>query len=79
MVSPAADKVSGATHRFFTIHAASSMGRSVLPSGHASRCPPSEGKEGTMLRSPLAIRLALILAALAALAMIAGELPWGPA
>ena len=31
-----------------------------------------------MLRSSFAIRLALILAALAALALIAGEMPWGP-
>jgi hypothetical protein len=32
-----------------------------------------------MLRSALTLRLALILAALAALAIIAGEMPWGPA
>jgi hypothetical protein len=31
-----------------------------------------------MLRSTLALRLALILAALAALALVAGDLPWGP-
>jgi hypothetical protein len=32
-----------------------------------------------MLRSSFALRLALILAVLGALALIAGELPWGPA
>jgi hypothetical protein len=31
-----------------------------------------------MLRMTFALRLALILAALAALAIIAGEMPWGP-
>jgi hypothetical protein len=31
-----------------------------------------------MLRSTLSLRLALILAALAALAIVAGEMPWGP-
>lgn len=31
-----------------------------------------------MLRSSFAIRLALILAVLGALAMVAGEFPWGP-
>ena len=32
-----------------------------------------------MLRSTLALRLVLILAALAALAIFVGESPWGPA
>jgi hypothetical protein len=32
-----------------------------------------------MLRNALTLRLALILAALALLAIFAGELPWGPA
>lgn len=32
-----------------------------------------------MLRSTLALRLALVLAVLAALAMFAGDMPWGPA
>ena len=31
-----------------------------------------------MLRNTFTLRLALILAALAALALVAGELPWGP-
>jgi hypothetical protein len=31
-----------------------------------------------MLRNRLALRLALILAVLAALAIVAGEMPWGP-
>jgi hypothetical protein len=31
-----------------------------------------------MLRSALAIRLLLIMAALAAIAAVAGGLPWGP-
>jgi hypothetical protein len=31
-----------------------------------------------MLRSAFAIRLLLIVAVLAALAAVAGELPWGP-
>ncbi len=31
-----------------------------------------------MLRSSLSLRLALIVAALAALAVFAGGLPWGP-
>ena len=31
-----------------------------------------------MLRSSLSLRLALIVAALAALAIFAGGLPWGP-
>jgi hypothetical protein len=32
-----------------------------------------------MLRNAITLRLALILAALALLAIIAGEMPWGPA
>jgi hypothetical protein len=31
-----------------------------------------------MLRNTLALRLALILAVLGALAIVAGEMPWGP-
>ncbi len=31
-----------------------------------------------MLRSSFALRLFLILTALAALAIVAGEMPWGP-
>ena len=32
-----------------------------------------------MLRRTLSVRLALLLAALAAVAVLAGEFPWGPA
>lgn len=31
-----------------------------------------------MLRNTFTLRLALILAALGALALVAGEMPWGP-
>lgn len=54
------------------------MGRSVLSMGHCSGCPLSDERREMMVRSTLALRLALILAALAALAMVAGGSPWGP-
>jgi hypothetical protein len=50
-----------------------------LASGTSFLLSPVRREEETMLRSALSVKLIVLLAALAALAVLAGEFPWGPA